>query len=151
MYKLTFEVDGRSIDLVFNELSEELKMLQHNTAINIGERIVEAARATTKFNHGAHFNQGIKFKLIDWADGEVTSEVFNSKGTEYSQYMQFGNLPVEGKKMTFQIDGDWITTYNRKAIGEEHLGFMTDAAETGQSQAEEAFTEEFDRMFSHRK
>jgi hypothetical protein len=146
--KLNFFIDGSEIAFAFDSISKDLAPVLTNTVKEVGSYMVEKAKATTKFNHSAAFDSGIQFNMDNDKSGHLTSKTYSYNRTEYSNFLEFGNLPVDNKKMTFKIDGKWITTYHRKAIGQEHLGFITDAKEQTEQHLESIFIAEFDKIFS---
>jgi hypothetical protein len=143
---LSYVIDEVSWGISEKELDNDFKEFQTNYITAIGNDMVENARNTTKFNHGEKFNQGIQFTLLSDSQGEVTSQVYNN-GVEYSNFLEYGNLPVDNKLMTFKINGRWISTYKRKAISNEHLGFFSDAQEKTNDNSDNIFEEEWNKIF----
>lgn len=145
--KIRLEFDKNQLEVAIHKMEGDLRQVITNTVDAIGQEVVELARSTDKFNHGQYFDDGIQSVMTDATHAEVISRSYTANGVEYSNFMEYGNEAVDGKKMTFQIDGQWITTYKRKAIGAEHLGFMTDAVQTTEGQVEGIFQEQFDKLF----
>jgi len=144
---ITVNINKMSIDAAFGSIEKHLTRAANHAVDVLGESVVEVARLTDKFNHGEHFNQGIQYTPKGTGVGQVTAQVFNANGVEYANFMEFGNLPVinNDKLMKFQVDGQWVSTYSRKAIGEEHLGFFTDAVEQVREKAQDIVDRELSK------
>ncbi len=154
MIKFHFEVDGHSKELLFAGVQKDLDVVITKTIEHLGSNLVQSARDTTKFNHGNHFDEGIQFELLSSTQGQVTSKVYNDKGTEYSNFMEFGNdpgggriYPIHAKALHFFAGGQEIFAKSVAAIDPSKTGFFTDAVNKTTDQVQEVFTEEFDKLF----
>lgn len=149
-FKIEATVNEASITKVFASIEEKLTRAVNAGVDKLGEYMVDEARvsAATKFNLSDKFSEGIQYHPINTGYGKVTAEVFNHKDVEYANFMEFGNLPVVNNPnyMVFQIDGQWVSTKNRKAIGEEHLHFFSEAVEKVSAQAQNIVDEEISKL-----
>jgi hypothetical protein len=132
---ITLQINEKSFGL--DDVKDEFDTYGKKFLTAITTSFRDAALSTDKFQHGVKFDQGVKTEVISSFEAVVTSKSYNYKGTEYSNFLEFGNLPVDGKFMRFKIDGHWISTYKRAAIAEEHLGFWTDATNETEGKIEE--------------
>jgi hypothetical protein len=152
--KLTFIVNQKDIEVLVQDTDQDIRKVITNTINQLGENLVQFARQTTKFNHGNHFDEGITYQLLSPLQGEVRSEVYNSKDVEYSNFLEFGNdpgggriYPVHAKALHFFAGGQEIFAKSVSAIDPAKTGFFTDAVNQTSDQVQEVFTEEFQKLF----
>lgn len=155
--QIKIDISQTEIDAVYANVANKVQQVASNTTQAIGELVVQQARSTDKFHHGTQFEQGIQFTKISATEGQVTSEVINSKGVEYSQYLQFGNGPVGGfiqpryhNYLHFYSNSyGWVKTKQVRTIASDKRGFITDAMTVGQQQAESIFNTEWNKVFGN--
>lgn len=152
--KLNINIGSNQIDLAINAVQKDILKLSSLYVNALGEHVVKEAQATTKFNMSQHFNDGITFTQLDDFNGEVKSVVLNSKGVEYSNFLEFGNdpgggmiYPTKAKALHFVINGEDIFVKSVKAIDPSKLGFMTDATTETIKDAASIFDEAFNKLF----
>lgn len=139
MLNIIVTLNPASLDKTLGSIQEQIVRAANIAVDKLGESLVDEAKltASSKFNLSPHFEDGIQYHRLGPGEGKVFAQVFNSRGTEYANFMEYGNQPVVNNPnlMKFQVDGHWVSTYSRKAISPEHLGFFSEAVDTIREQA----------------
>ena len=151
--KTNLWVDLQSLMTTFRDVKVNMDKVAANTVKHIGQDIIEHARNTDKFHMGTEFKEGITFKQLNQYSGIVSSEVYNSQGVEYSNFLEYGNdpgtgiiTPINAKALHFKVGGQDVFVKSVSPISAEKLGFMSDAISETTSNIDTIFTEEFGKI-----